>query len=95
MKYLLRFEDPLATRIEYSGGKGANLSLLCQQGFPVPPGFVITAQGYRDFIHSGRQFLKEIENLPFDDPTGLRDASVHLRTALQQLPLAEDLLNLA
>jgi pyruvate,water dikinase len=32
------------------GGKGANLGELIKEGFPVPQGFVVTAQQYRDFI---------------------------------------------
>ena len=29
-----------------AGGKGANLGELCRAGFPVPPGFVISAAAY-------------------------------------------------
>ncbi|MDE2588071.1 MAG: phosphoenolpyruvate synthase, partial [Patescibacteria group bacterium] len=32
------------------GGKGANLGEMTQAGFPVPPGFIVTAQAYREFI---------------------------------------------
>ena len=28
------------------GGKGANLGELCRMGLPMPPGFVITTEGY-------------------------------------------------
>lgn len=31
------------------GGKGSSFARLATAGFPVPPGFVITAQGYRMF----------------------------------------------
>ncbi|MCI5161436.1 MAG: hypothetical protein D3917_05310 [Candidatus Electrothrix sp. AX5] len=34
------------------GGKGANLGELTKAGFPVPPGFVVTAQTYSDFFTS-------------------------------------------
>ncbi|HVV71739.1 MAG TPA: PEP/pyruvate-binding domain-containing protein, partial [Verrucomicrobiae bacterium] len=57
MKYTYPFTEPLATRLEVSGGKGSNLSLLTQRGFPVPPGFVVAAQAYRDFIASARELL--------------------------------------
>ncbi len=36
--------------IESAGGKGANLGELIQHGFPVPPGFIITAGVYAGFI---------------------------------------------
>jgi rifampicin phosphotransferase len=87
MKYLLQFEDPLAIRVEYSGGKGANLSFLRQRGFPVPAGFLVTSQAYRDFIDSGKQLLRGIPDLPFDDPAKLREASHRLIDSLRQLPM--------
>ena len=87
MKYTLPFQDPLAARIELSGGKGANLALLTQRGFPVPPGFVVTAQCYRDFIASGRDVLRDIGKLSFDNAGQLRAESQTLRAALRQLSL--------
>ena len=32
------------------GGKGSNLIALTAAGFPVPPGFVVTAEAYRQFL---------------------------------------------
>lgn len=47
---------PLAseTTLEASGGKGANLARLARAGFPVPPGFIVTTQAYRDFVSENR-----------------------------------------
>jgi rifampicin phosphotransferase len=87
MNYTLPFQHPLATRIELSGGKGSNLSILTQRGFPVPPGFVVTAQGYRDFIASGRDVLRDVEKLSFGNAGRLRAESETLRAALRQLSL--------
>src|ERR1035438_31939 len=87
MKYILPFQDPLAARIELSGGKGVNLALLTQRGFPVPPGFVVTAQCYRDFIASGRDELHDVARLSFEDAGRLRAESQTLRAALRQLSL--------
>lgn len=37
-----------------TGGKGASLISLCRGGFPVPPGFVVVAEGYEQFVaHNG------------------------------------------
>ncbi|MDX6702092.1 MAG: rifampicin phosphotransferase, partial [Baekduia sp.] len=33
-----------------AGGKAANLGELTRAGLPVPPGFVITTQAYREFV---------------------------------------------
>ena len=40
------FEDLSREDIPSVGGKGANLGELTQAGFPVPGGFVVTAEGY-------------------------------------------------
>jgi phosphohistidine swiveling domain-containing protein/ATP-dependent protease HslVU (ClpYQ) peptidase subunit len=87
MSLLLRFTDSAATAAGHTGGKGANLALLTQRGFPVPPGFVVTAQAYRDFIAPGGAVLARVATLPFDDPARLRAESATLRAELAALPL--------
>src|SRR5580765_7363605 len=67
MNYTLAFTDPLAARSELSGGKGANLALLTQRAFPVPPGFIVTARAYRDFVAGAAGLLRGVHRLPFDD----------------------------
>ncbi|MDA0978417.1 MAG: hypothetical protein O3B72_07665 [Proteobacteria bacterium] len=39
-----------SSKIDIAGGKGANLGELIDAGFPVPPGFVVTADAYSSFI---------------------------------------------
>jgi len=87
MNYTLTFQDPLAARIELSGGKGSNLALLTQRGFPVPPGFIVTAAAYRDFIAGGQEMLRQVDKLPFHDAGLLRIESEKLRGALSRLAL--------
>jgi phosphoenolpyruvate synthase/pyruvate phosphate dikinase len=36
--------------LEAAGGKGAALGELLRQGFPVPPGFIVTTSAYREFL---------------------------------------------
>src|SRR5437016_3710593 len=87
MKHTYSFQEPLATRLDISGGKGANLSLLTQRGFPVPPGFVISAEVYRDFITAGRAHLAAVDKFHFDDHGRLRAESMSLREQLSELQL--------
>lgn len=87
MNYTFTFQDPAATRLELSGGKGSNLAILTQCGFPVPPGFIITAATYRDFIAGGRDMLRGVNQLPFHDAGLLRAESEKLRDALGSLAL--------
>ena len=52
-------------QVTVAGGKGANLGELIQQGFPVPPGFVVTAAAYAksvsdwDLIHQTPQQIQQ------------------------------------
>ena len=45
-KDILWFKDINKNMIPDVGGKGANLGEMENAGFPVPPGFVITAHAY-------------------------------------------------
>lgn len=87
MNYTLAFQEPPATRLEFSGGKGSNLALLTQRGFPVPPGFIVSAQAYHDFMAGAGDLLRGVDDFPFDDPGALRTASDKLRLALEGLAL--------
>src|SRR5437660_9290758 len=86
MKYLLKFEERCAAKIERSGGKGANLVLLTQGGFPVPTGFIVTAQAYRDFIGTSGASIVCTSQFPFHDPRG--GVSVERRNSWEQQPAA-------
>lgn len=36
--------------VAIAGGKGANLGEMFNAGFPVPPGFVVITDAYREFL---------------------------------------------
>ena len=89
MPHILSFENPLATQLELSGGKGSNLAILTQRGFPVPPGFVVTAAVYAEFIAGTDDWLRRVAALPFHDASALRAASEVLQAELSHLPLPQ------
>ncbi|MEZ5405394.1 MAG: PEP/pyruvate-binding domain-containing protein [Verrucomicrobiia bacterium] len=93
MNYLLFFTDPLAASVQYSGGKGANLALLTQRGFSVPPGFVIRAQAYRDFVNQDRNLLTQINDFSFYNAQQLKEESERFRGALAKLSLPKRLVD--
>src|SRR5216684_2040769 len=47
---ILAFDDPAATLLANSGGKGASLARLLQGGFNVPPGIIIPATAYSTLL---------------------------------------------
>src|SRR4030042_6782366 len=44
------FKEVNKKDIPLVGGKGANLGEMTNAGIPVPPGFIVTASAYFDFI---------------------------------------------
>ena len=56
------------------GGKGANLARLFQAGLPVPDGFLLNTQAYREFVHENGLEERILAALPpptRQDPTFL------------------------
>jgi pyruvate,water dikinase len=49
-KAIVWFYEVTKTDIPIVGGKGANLGELTNAGIPVPPGFIVTAAAYFDFL---------------------------------------------
>ena len=52
MNYIRWFEEICANDVGLVGGKGANLGEMVQASLPVPPGFCLTAEAYRDFVQA-------------------------------------------
>ncbi|MCX8200267.1 MAG: phosphoenolpyruvate synthase [Candidatus Micrarchaeota archaeon] len=50
MAYVMWFSDLTKEDVGIAGGKGANLGEMTRAGLPVPPGFVLTAEAYFQFI---------------------------------------------
>jgi pyruvate,water dikinase len=76
-----------------SGGKGSNLALLTQRGFPVPPGFVVTAEAYRAFIAGYHPVVSRLAALAERDTGSNGDSVASLRRMLESLPLPEALVH--
>jgi pyruvate,water dikinase len=87
MSLVVDFKEPLATQPEASGGKGANLALLTQRGFNVPPGCIVTALAYREFMHEAEHLVLAVEQFSFDSPGTLAMQAAELRRMLGKLPL--------
>lgn len=87
MEYVVQCNDPAATQVGESGGKGANLARLAKAGFAVPPGFVIRARAYREFAAGCASLAARLAALPFNDASALPPRSRELREELGALAL--------
>jgi pyruvate,water dikinase len=80
--YVVRFGDEASGTHDLVGGKGANLGVLAQAGFPVPDGFTVTTTAYAEFLRSdnlSRQIGAMIEDLNFDEAAELERATQKIR----------------
>jgi len=59
MGYIYSFHDKCEDKT-LLGNKGANLVTMTRLGLPVPPGFVVSVQGYNEYKKTGRLSEKEI-----------------------------------
>jgi pyruvate,water dikinase len=73
---VLWLDDIRADDLESVGGKGASLGELTGAGLPVPPGFVVTAETYREFIEAAGidEELFEAVDVDVDDSEALAEA---------------------
>jgi len=93
LPYILPLDAPLADLL-MAGGKGANLARLARKGFPVPDGFIITTQAYRDFITANRieeRIMSLLEGSENAVPGELENLSIQIRALFSAGSIAPDL----
>jgi rifampicin phosphotransferase len=58
--WYLSLDEPAARDEQRSGSKAANLAAACTAGIDVLPGFVVTTDAHRQFLHAGRTIPAEL-----------------------------------
>lgn len=93
-KSVLWFSDVDRHDVGIVGGKGANLGEMLQAGFPVPFGFVVTAQAYFSVIKHNN-LAEDIENfislINFENQNELSDGSSAIRRLIRNAEIPHDL----
>ncbi len=82
--YIKKFSEISKDDVAEVGGKGASLGEMINAGTPVPPGFVVTAETYRQFINSQIPVDIQEEILWAFDELGVE------RVAVRSSAVAED-----
>jgi pyruvate, water dikinase len=80
--------------VSIAGGKGASLGEMYRHNFPVPPGFVVTAQAYAYFLQKTKitERIKQIlSNLKMEDTEKLNKASRQIREIIEHAELPEEM----
>lgn len=88
--FTLPFSAISARDLPRVGGKGANLGEMTQAGFPVPEGFCVTTDAFRQFMHaSGRaeEIYAALEAIAPQDVEAVRRVGQEVRGWLSEIAL--------
>jgi phosphohistidine swiveling domain-containing protein len=89
MNLVVDFQQSELGRVALVGGKGGNLIALTAAGFPVPPGFIVTAEAYEQFLAAAPDLDATFAAFDYDHPSILITQCERLRKMLSQMPLPE------
>ena len=95
---VLWFEDVRKEDIPVVGGKNSSLGEMISSGFPVPPGFAVTAYSYERYIDEKRiaeqiyKIIKDTVTNP-NDPKQYDVASKKIRELMEKTPMPKDIEN--
>jgi pyruvate,water dikinase len=87
---VIAFRDLPPESTAIAGGKGASLSRMAAAGLPVPPGFVISAGAFHDFLNScgGLTLIETLTtNLDVDEARAVEHAADAIRQMIVSTPL--------
>src|SRR5208283_163944 len=90
--FILNLDSPQAT-LERVGGKGASLARMAAAGLPVPPGFHITTDAYRRYVHEnqiGDGILYAAAQAQANDPASLDRAAGQIQTLIENGTIPDD-----
>jgi pyruvate,water dikinase len=91
---ILWFSEVHKEDVPLVGGKGANLGEMTNAGLPVPPGFIITAGAYFDYLKAtgiDAQIAEKLEGLNVEDSKDLQARAEDVQKLIVATPLPEQL----
>ena len=91
---ILTFRDVHKEDVPLVGGKGANLGEMYNAGFPVPPGFFVTAYAYEKFLEDTgiKNDIKDVlQNLNVDDNDALQAAARKIQAIIETEEIPEEI----
>jgi len=93
-KAIVWFEEITKDDVPLVGGKGANLGEMTNANIPVPPGFIVTAATYFDFLEQAkliggiRQLLKPLD---VNDSKQLQRVAAEVRQLIENAPIPKEI----
>ena len=92
--YILWFNECTIESIPSVGGKNASLGELLKAGMPVPPGFAITTEAYREFLkqeNNGEKIKTILSDFNPDERGSSDDISKNIGSLIESTPIPEEI----
>ncbi len=92
--FVLWFNEVTKEDVGIVGGKGANLGEMTRAGFPVPPGFIVTAAAYYHYLqenHLDEEIQHILNEVTYEDQKSLEQASEKIKKLILQGKMSEEL----
>jgi phosphohistidine swiveling domain-containing protein len=93
-KNILWFNEISKKDVPLVGGKGASLGEMSNHGFPVPPGFCVTAQAYEAFLDKSgakKEIFEILKKNDVDKTEQLQKASDKIRDMIIKAKMPDDI----
>ena len=93
-KFVKWFSELTHDDLEIAGGKGASLAEMYNNKFPIPPGFVVTAQAYQHFLAAAGltgKITEILSGLDVNDTEALAEVSKKIRAIMEAAEFPDDL----
>ncbi|MBE9513106.1 MAG: phosphoenolpyruvate synthase [Chloroflexi bacterium] len=93
-KAIVWFSEVNKNDIPLVGGKGANLGEMINANIPVPPGFIVTAPTYFDFIEQAKimdKIRELLEPLDVNDSKRLQQTAAEVRQIILDAPMPPEI----
>ncbi|MCX6008176.1 MAG: phosphoenolpyruvate synthase [Chloroflexi bacterium] len=96
IKTIAWFEEITRNDIGIAGGKGANLGEMVHAHIPVPPGFIVTATAYFEFLKKTKlmtDIQKLLKNLDANDSKTLQEVSAKIKDTISMAAMPDNMIN--
>lgn len=94
MSYVAWFKDLNKDSLGVAGGKGTNLGIMFNLGLPVPPGFAVTAQTYKEYLERTEiksKIQELLTNLDVEDTEKLQARAKQVQELIISTPIPENI----
>ncbi len=94
MANILWFKEIHKEDVPIVGGKAANLGEMANNNFPVPPGFVVTTEAFKNYLDEtglGIEIFSILRNNDVDDNDALQNAAIKIQNMIKEEPMSSQL----